>query len=636
MSVIDAPVRPAVEGTRPFSDEINATYTAGLDPSVAMLKKMLRRTTVLGCDIEGFGLGRDAQRIKCVTFATETDAVVLDPRDPAQARIIRFAFKHCTGLIFHNSPFDVPILCANKLMQPSDIAKVWDTLIYARFVHGDKKVKKGLLALCERYFGSDGTDQLMKAFKTLGLTKKEGFLKFDLDRPQYLMGAATDGIMTARLFRILRAEAVKRTTSGHPFARIGVTGAEAERLVDREQVINRMLLRRTVRGFKVDFDYLEQYKDRTSVEQDRAEAELSSYGIRPGVAPDLLKWLDARGEIPDGYPRTKTTDALSGVADHLETLTHPLALTFVHQKQTAKVLNDYLVKVRDEADSDGRIHPQMNVFGAAASGRMSMSDPPLQQFPGLARPILLAENRCGMSSIDWSQIEPVLAANLSGEVKMLAGYESGTSDVYTDLGVFSGQLPPGTTPDQCAEGPFKKIRGGLKTGFLAELYGTGLDELARQLKVTPAEAMAIKKHIARTMPEVTKRNQLLRQISKQHRKIITLSGRILDIPVGPSKWDPKRYSVMAHKGINFTYQGGAWDVMAEAVVLCEESGLGDAVDLLYHDEIYCDTDAAYDIRKIMETPPERLIYLAKRTPILRTDRKDLGRSWADPDDIKAA
>jgi hypothetical protein len=52
------------------------------------------------------------------------------------------------------------------------------------------------------------------------------------------------------------------------------------------------------------------------------------------------------------------------------------------------------------------------------------------------------------------------------------------------------------------------------------------------------------------------------------------------------------------------------------------------VYLLMHDEIVCDAEAAHDIRKIMETPPERLVMMAGRTPVLRTDMAHLGERWA--------
>jgi DNA polymerase-1 len=86
--------------------------------------------------------------------------------------------------------------------------------------------------------------------------------------------------------------------------------------------------------------------------------------------------------------------------------------------------------------------------------------------------------------------------------------------------------------------------------------------------------------------------------------------------------------VATHKGINYTVQGSAYDLLAETLVKIEDAGLGDAVYLSMHDELIMSTCAADDIRKIMETPPERLCEFSERVPILRTDRLDLGIRWA--------
>lgn len=61
----------------------------------------------------------------------------------------------------------------------------------------------------------------------------------------------------------------------------------------------------------------------------------------------------------------------------------------------------------------------------------------------------------------------------------------------------------------------------------------------------------------------------------------------------------------------------------------DEAGLGDAVYLAMHDELVVSTEAAEDVRKIMQEPPTRLIEIAQRTPVLRTDMLDLGDRWAE-------
>jgi DNA polymerase-1 len=47
-----------------------------------------------------------------------------------------------------------------------------------------------------------------------------------------------------------------------------------------------------------------------------------------------------------------------------------------------------------------------------------------------------------------------------------------------------------------------------------------------------------------------------------------------------------------------------------------------------HDELVISTAVAQEVQQIMRTPPAALCRLAKRTPVLHTDRNDLGERWA--------
>jgi hypothetical protein len=82
---------------------------------------------------------------------------------------------------------------------------------------------------------------------------------------------------------------------------------------------------------------------------------------------------------------------LSGKKDDLAKLRHPVAIDFVWHKEHLKIYDDYLSKCRDLAEYDVngelRLHPTINYFGAT-TGRMSVGDPPLQQFPELARGVI--------------------------------------------------------------------------------------------------------------------------------------------------------------------------------------------------------------------------------------------------------
>jgi DNA polymerase-1 len=685
ISLTRSPVRIMSPGTFSLPGFPGASFTLGHDAVLGFDVSTL--PGMIAVDIETAGkAGRARLDVKAVSMGTEHHALIADPRDPAQFKLIRDIVNSGRRLVFHNSPFDVPIMYLVGLLDMDTCDQVTDTLIYARLSEPDERTSKNLMNAANRHLGLELTDPLPKILKNLGISKERWFADFDLDTPNYRHMAASDAILTARLRPVVRADAYSRTTENHPFRSNGVFGAEADELVEREQVLNRDSLRRTCRGIRVDTEFADNYRRENAGRMTELVSVLEREEIRPGVSADLVAWLDSRDLVPEDYPRTPKEKKPSGRADDLETLDHEMARVFVEHKRTDKVDKDYLVKVLDSAALTGRIHPALNFLGAA-TGRNSMNDPPVQQFPGPARGILVPENyeeviqtgamyydnsdhvvvgkgtpdekvtcNCpsskhkGFVSIDWSQIEPVIAANVAGDHRVLAGYEDGSSDLYSDIARFA--LVPRKTA---------------KVILLAQLYGEGLLKLARDLKlITPGEAAKIraefmkrKKHnkhcnadqrvkasqaaiaeelgIAGFLEAVEIRNKvfepiphtfeymgLLRNVGFEYRMIPTLSGRIVPIPSG---WYDGEFTVQTHKAINYTFQGGAYDVLANSLYEAHKQGLRDAIYFPMHDEIIGDMEAAHDLRKIMETPPARLCEIAKRTPVLRTDMAHLGERW---------
>lgn len=625
----DTPVRPAVER---FSSSASGTHGWDNVPCYAG-EQAIRLVQAgwwsrpLSIDIESFGLGRYSSRLKCVSFSDEDAAVVLDPREDNQRLAVRDLIDRAPVLVFHNSAFDVPNLARNKLIDAGHLGKIIDTLIYARMAEPDGTVRKTLEHTAHRYLGTPVDDHLLKAFKLAGLTKEQGYYQFDIDRLVYLMGSAADAITTARLREHAHRAAYARLTTGHPFTDNGVTGAEALELIEKPQRFNRIMLRRAIKGLRVDLDFLDRYKEKTARELEQAEQELTRQSIRPGNNGDLIKFLDAADAIPIDYPRTAKTKAPSTVADHLETLTHPIAKTFVRYKQIAKVGNDYLQKVADQSGEDGRVYPVTNVL-AAVTGRASMGDPPLHQFPEDARGIILADDGDSMVSMDWAQIEPVVIANIAGDLDIVLAYESGEVDFY------QGVAQAATLP-----------RPSAKVTLLAQLYGEGLAKLALDLGISEEVAAELRGVVFDTLPNTAnlvrgkaacgpgQREGLLRRIGRDFGVVFTMSGRILPVPMGRGWVDEETGKVgpptrAVHKSVNFFVQGSAADVLMETVIAGEDAGLADTLYLTMHDELVTSKDSAPEWERIMQTPPERLCRLAKRVPLLRTDRADLGERWA--------
>lgn len=611
MTHFRAPVRPAWTG-RQWLESLGAWVYVGREAACDAGMEIIRRGVPVATDIEAEGLGAAGRNLKCIIFSPLPDgdcAVILDPRDAVQWDFARWMIDSAPELVFHYSCYDVPNLAMNRLIRPHHAAKIRDGVLTARLAEPDNLVSKNLASCAERYLGySTDKDGMLNSAKAVGMRGKEQmYREFDLDRPVYIRGAAADAIVTARLDAKFKAAAYRRLTD-HPYPEWGVSGDEAVRLIEREQRLNRMSLARTIRGYRVDLDFLDRYNAQFAVQLNQKERMLQQLGIRPGVAQDLLAVLDAQGVIPPDYPRTKKTDLPSGQKGDLAKLLHPLAQEFVWHKEHLKVYDDYLTKARDlavyDVNGDLRLHPTVNYFGAT-TGRMSIGDPPLQQFPELARGVILFDGLG--TSIDWSQIEPTLAAYVAGDEMLIARYESG-GKIYDIIASVAGVSP-------------KRA----KTQTLGTLYGQGKDLTASKLGVDLPTAEQIKNAVFGAMPKVLEFTYTLRRIADLYRLVPTVSGRIIPIPDG---FYQGRKSVATHKGVNYFVQGSAYDVLAEALIGVIDAGLSDAIYFPMHDEVICATEAAHDVRRIMETPPERLIRHSGRVPLLKTDMLDLGERWA--------
>lgn len=616
------PVRPQFEGTETIEEGgLRFTYTVGRDHITDPLRELLMSRRPLAVDIETFGLGAAALNLKSVAFSTTTDAVICDPRDPYQRDLIQKSIAYARELLFWNSSFDVPNLARNGLLRVEDCAKVTDGVLYARLAEPDERVKKTLAACWQRYIVGGGddkaaekaaTDENKVLFRIIGAKNKvEGYRQIDLHLPAFVMGAANDVIHTAILVPRVRRAAFDRLTLGHPYSSgefdEGVTGDDARALVEREQRINRMLLRRSVRGLRVDLDFLDQYREHNGARIDELTQLLEGAGITVTNARTLFEVLEREDAIPANHPKT-ATGLYSATAAVLQAMEHPLARAFVARKKLIKVDEDYLAKVVELASSSGRVHPEVKLLGAT-TGRMSMGNPPIQQFPEPARGIVLADEGSALTSCDWTAIEPVIAANLAGEEDIIARFEDPAvkADIYAPIAAKAGIE-----------------RKQAKTILLGLLYGLGVAKLGNQLGCSQDEAYELRDSVFDAMPRIADFIRDQRAAGEKHMKICTLSGRILPIPMGTYEGVT---SVQTHKSVNYLIQGSAYDMLAETLVAVEDAGLGDAVYLAMHDELIMDTDAADQIRKIMETPPERLCRFAQRVPVLRTDRVDLGERW---------
>ena len=568
------------------------------------------RSTDLAFDSETPGLD-DSFTINCVTAAWQrpsgrVETILLDPqRDPRHLSLAAAMIAHCRTLVFHNAPFDVPPLHHAGLLGLDYIAKVVDTLVLARMAMPEPPPfgqRKDLTSLSVKHLDlADDKGGLERAFKAAGYkTQQAGFEGMDITSPVYRYGAMADTVATLRLEPILRA-ACRRWLTDHPFQHYGATtSAEADALIATQETVNRVMLRRSAVGLAVDRDYLDRYAEQVQGERIMAEAELAVHGLEGGTGkgPALIKDLEERGELPQPWPRTPGGKPRATKAD-MEFLAEHNPLAGAQRKLAViEKVTGYLAKVDRQAAVTGRCHPQVAVLGASATGRMSYGSPELQQFPADARPVLTDDGQ-GLTSIDWSQIEPVTMALMARDEAFLTPFEAG-ADLYEPIQRSCGIDRPTA-----------------KVVLLATMYGQGTAKLAATIGHTEESAAQIKRQMFGAMKRCERWMFKVQDIGETHGKIITAGGRVL--PCDPGG---------VFKAVNHVVQGSAYDVLAATICEMERQGIGDRLQLAMHDEVVVDTAVAEQVQQNMLTPPPFLVTWAERTPILRTDRADMSHSWA--------
>jgi DNA polymerase-1 len=372
-------------------------------------------------------------------------------------------------------------------------------------------------------------------------------------------------------------------------------------LLRREQRVNRIMLHRSARGLLIDGDRIEGEQERIRLRMLDLAGELRTHGVMEASNRNqLAKALEEADAIPEDYPRT-ATGKVSTAAKNLVDIDHPAVHAFTSHDDQRRLFT-YLENSRLVASiAGGKIHPQVNVLHAR-TGRMSYSNPALQQFTTAAREAILADPGDTLVSIDWSQIEPVIAANLSNDSGPLGVYESDTGgDLYTVAADAAG------VPRKTA-----------KVVLLAMLYGQGIRSLAKGIGVDLEAAKEIRAKVAAAMPMTDRFTGWAAVWSGTVGKTWTMSGRIIDVD-----------QEFSYKGTNFTVQGSSYDILAESLVAIDEAGLGDGVYLAMHDELVVSSDIAHETAEIMRRPPQRLIELSGRTPLLKVDSADLGERWGE-------
>lgn len=108
-----------------------------------------------------------------------------------------------------------------------------------------------------------------------------------------------------------------------------------------------------------------------------------------------------------------TLDVISNYVDGCELLDN-----LIKYRKAHKVVSTYLLPMIEQAKIQGTVHPKLNT-AVTSTGRLSSSAPNGQNMPPEVRELIYAPSRRRLEEIDFSQLEMVGAATLSGSKQMI-------------------------------------------------------------------------------------------------------------------------------------------------------------------------------------------------------------------------
>ena len=321
---------------------------------------------------------------------------------------------------------------------------------------------------------------------------------------------------------------------------------------------------------------------------------------------------DVLGELNILSGRKTSTGRVSTSKAVLEELaqTHELPRMVIEYRELDKLKSVYTDALPHQIAADGRIHCLLNQT-VAATGRLSSSDPNLQNIPirtELGRRIrraFVAEPGHKIISADYSQLELRLLAHITQDEVMLEAFQKGE-----DIHARTARLVFGATTD--AE--LKEARRFAKIVNFAIAYAIEPWGLSQRVGISRAEAKKVIADYYNTYKGVRRYMEEVPLRAREHGYVRSIYGRIRPLP-GISDRNANIRKAAEREAINMPIQGTASDIVKIAMLhVAEEfkrAGLSARLLMQVHDELLVEStaDQSEQVAEILKREMESAVQL---------------------------
>jgi len=482
--------------------------------------------------------------------------------------------------IFHNASYDVGWLLVNGFEINGPIV---DTMIAAALIN-ENRFSFSLNACAKDYLGEIKNETFLnEKAKEWGIDAKADLWKL----PAGYVGfyAEQDAALTLKLWQRFKTEISKQSLND---------------VWDMEMELLPILIETRRKGIRVDeekavslkkefkekeYQVLKKIKDETTMKPDIwAARSVAQVFDRIGVE----------------YPRTPKTGEPSFTQNWLVNCSNPIAQLIREAREINKFHSTFIDSIQRFVHK-GRIHSEINQLrsdqGGTVSGRLSYSNPNLQQIPARnkefgdkIRSLFLPEEGKQWGSFDYSQQEPRLVAhyaasvneNFTGADEFIEAYKNEAADFHQIVADMAGIS-----------------RTQAKTINLGLFYGMGKAKLGRELGISKDNAENLLNKYHSRVPFVKKLAEAVTGSASKYGFIRTIRGRKCRFDM----WEPATFGMnkamqyeeakaiygnnirraFTYKALNRLIQGSAADQTKQAMINCYKQGYKPLLQI--HDEL---------------------------------------------------
>ena len=531
--------------------------------------------------------------------------------------------------IMHNAQYDLGWL---KAMGFEVNGHIIDTMVVAALLD-ENRFSYSLNSVAYDHINKTKSEQgLVKAAKQFGSDPKGEMWRM----PANFVGeyAEKDAVLTLELWKYFKVQIEhENLTTVH----------------ELERDLLPCLVDMTLRGIRVDQDAMERATQFMLGEEKKAREKLNGlvgFDVEIWAAASIAKAFD---ELGLEYPRT-AKNAPSFTKAFLNTHTHELPKQILLAREFNKSKGTFMDGLQKHIGRDGRVHGHINQIrsddGGTVSGRISMSNPNLQQIPArhpdlgpLIRSVFVPDEGEKWASIDYSQQEPRILVHFASLYQKRTRTEMPKVEEFVSGYTNNPDMDFHTMVAEMADIPRKQA----KTINLGMMYGMGVTKLGEQLDLSAEEAREITQQYDARVPFVKKLMRVVQdrvQNGNEEGSIRSLLGRKCRFP----EFEPAKFGMhkamsydearahygptvplqraKAYKALNRLIQASAADMTKKAMVDLYKAGHTPLLQV--HDELafsVSDPEQAKELAQIMCDAIE--LEVPMKTDI------EIGSNWGD-------